>query len=217
MGSGSKAQNIYPTFGKVEQIELQISSACQPAHENLCSNLEVPKGGTLSAIAKKYRTSVRKLMRWNNISSPHAIRAGQRLVVGYRKDSSRKLPRDASVILVPRYTTLSHLALRYQTSVKKLMSWNGLTNSKQLRTGMRLFVKAPLKDRRKPQKAIVAKTNSSRAPKVRHRIIRVRRGDTLWKIARIYRTTVKKLVSLNELESERFLRPNQKLIVPYRS
>ena len=92
-----------------------------------------------------------------------------------------------------------------------------MTNSKQLRTGMRLFVKAPLKDRRKPQKAIVAKTNSSRVPKVRHRIIRVRRGDTLWKIARIYRTTVKKLVSLNELKSESFLRPNQKLIVPYRS
>ena len=211
----NRRMKIYvPTWRVFKEVAKNYSSSSPIL---IAQRIRVPKGGTLSTIAKKYRTSVRKLMRWNNISSPHAIRAGQRLVVGYRKDSSRKLPRDASVILVPRYTTLSHLALRYQTSVKKLMSWNGLTNSKQLRTGMRLFVKAPLKDRRKPQKAIVAKTNSSRTPKVRHRIIRVRRGDTLWKIARIYRTTVKKLVSLNELKSESFLRPNQKLIVPYRS
>jgi LysM repeat protein len=52
---------------------------------------------------------------------------------------------------------------------------------------------------------------------VRHKIIRVRNGDTLWGIARIYRTTVKVLVALNELKSKKHLRLNQKLIVPYSS
>jgi LysM repeat protein len=97
------------------------------------------------------------------------------------------------------------------------MSWNGLTNSKQLRTGMRFYVKAPAKGRKKPQKIIVAKTSSNKAPKVRHRIIRVRNGDTLWRLARFYQTTVKKLVALNELKSASSLRLNQKLIVPFRS
>jgi len=203
-----------PTWRVFKEVAKNSSSSSQKL---VAKRIRVPKGGTLSTIARKYRTSVKKLMRWNNLSSPHSIRSGQRLVVGYRKASSEYLPRDASVIRVPSNITLSHLALRYKTSVKKLMRWNGLTDSKQLRTGMRLFVKLPVKDRSKPKKEIVAKTSSSIAPKVRHRIIRVRRGDTLWKIARIYRTTVKALVSLNEIKSESFLRPNQKLIVPYRS
>jgi LysM repeat protein len=157
-------------------------------------------------------------MRWNKLSSPHAIRAGQRLVVGYRKTSKSNLPRKASVIRVPRNTTLSHLAIRYKTSARKLMTWNGLTNSRQLRTGMKLYVKAPVKIKRKQQKRIVAKKNSRTLIKeVRHKIIRVRNGDTLWGIARIYRTTVKVLVALNELKSKKHLRLNQKLIVPYSS
>jgi LysM repeat protein len=157
-------------------------------------------------------------MRWNKLSSPHAIRAGQRLVVGYRKTSKSNLPRKASVIRVPRNTTLSHLAIRYKTSARKLMTWNGLTNSRQLRTGMKLYVKAPVKIKRKQQKRIVAKKSSRTLIKeVRHKIIRVRNGDTLWGIARIYRTTVKVLVALNELKSKKHLRLNQKLIVPYSS
>jgi LysM repeat protein len=157
-------------------------------------------------------------MRWNKLSSPHAIRAGQRLVVGYRKTSKSNLPRKASVIRVPRNTTLSHLAIRYKTSARKLMTWNGLTNSRQLRTGMKLYVKAPVKFKRKQQKRIVAKKSSRTLIKeVRHKIIRVRNGDTLWGIARIYRTTVKVLVALNELKSKKHLRLNQKLIVPYSS
>ena len=157
-------------------------------------------------------------MRWNKLSSPHAIRAGQRLVVGYRKASNSNLPREASVIRVPRNTTLSHLAIRYKTSARKLMTWNGLTNSRQLRTGMKLYVKAPVKIKRKQQKRIVAKKSSRTLIKeVRHKIIRVRNGDTLWGIARIYRTTVKVLVALNELKSKKHLRLNQKLIVPYSS
>ena len=179
--------------------------------------IRVPKGGALSVIAEKYKTSVRKLMRWNKLSSPHAIRAGQRLVVGYRKPSNSNLPREASVIRVPRNTTLSHLAIRYKTSARKLMNWNGLTNSRQLRTGMRLYVKAPEKIKRKQQKRIIGKKISRRLIKVRHKIIRVRNGDTLWGIARSYRTTVKVLVALNELKSESLLRLNQKLIVPYPS
>jgi LysM repeat protein len=97
------------------------------------------------------------------------------------------------------------------------MSWNGLTNSKQLRTGMRFYVKRPAKGRIKPKQSVVVKTSSINAPKVRHRIIRVRNGDTLWRIARFYRTTVKELVVLNELKSASHLRLNQKLIVPFRS
>ncbi|MBC8260128.1 MAG: LysM peptidoglycan-binding domain-containing protein [SAR324 cluster bacterium] len=209
-----RMKTYVPTWKVFKEVARKYSSS---GPSLIAQRIRVPKGGALSKIAEKYRTSVRKLMRWNKLSSPHAIRAGQSLVVGYRRISNTRQPRSISVIQVPRNTTLSHLALRYKTTVKKLMSWNGMNNSKQLRTGMRLFVKAPPKGRVKLQKKVLAKRSSSRAPQVRHRIIRVRNGDTLWRIARTYRTTVKVLISLNELTSANHLRLNQKLIVPSRS
>ena len=209
-----RLKTYVPTWRVFKEVAGTFSNA---GPRLIAQRIRVPKGGSLSVIAQRYRTTVKKLIRWNKLSSPNAIRAGQRLVIGYRKISNGNLPSAANVIRVPRNTTLSHLALRYKTTVKKLMSWNGLNNSKQLRTGMRFYVKAPAKGRRKPQKTIVAKTSSNNAPKVRHRIIRVRNGDTLWRIARFYQTTVKVLVALNELKSASHLRLNQKLIVPFRS
>ena len=145
------------------------------------------------------------------------MRAGQKLVVGYRNASKVKSSGKAGVIRVPKNTTLSHLALRYKTSVKNLMRWNGLTSSRQLRAGMRFYVKPPSKAVRNSGKTVLSKKHFEKSDKREHRVIRVRNGDTLWGIAKMYRTTVKKLVALNELKSSSHLRPNQKLIVPYRS
>ena len=206
------------TYVPTWRVFKEVAGTSPPSSPRLIAQrIRVPKGGSLSVIAKRHRTSVQKLIKWNKLSNPNSLKAGQRLVIGYRKVSNAKLPSAANIIRVPRNTTLSHLAVRYKTTVKKLMNWNGLTNSKQLRTGMRFYVKAPAKGRKKPQEIIVAKTSSNNAPKVRHRIIRIRNGDTLWRIARFYQTTVKELVVLNELKSASRLRLNQKLIVPFRS
>tara|TARA_B100000945_G_C20417932_1_gene616149 strand:- start:1163 stop:3040 length:1878 start_codon:yes stop_codon:yes gene_type:complete len=183
----------------------------------IAQRIRVSKGGTLSEIARKYRTSIRKLMKWNNLKSPNSVRAGQNLVVGYRNASNLKTSGNGDVIKVPRNTTLSHLALRYKTTVEKLMHWNGLTSSRQLRAGMRFYIKPPSKALKNSGKTILAKKISSKRIKMKHRVILVRNGDTLWGIAKMYHTTVKKLVALNELKSANQLRPNQKLIVPPRS
>ena len=209
-----RMKTYVPTWRVFKEV---IGASAPSSPRMIAQRIRVPKGGSLSVIAKRYRTSVQKLIEWNKLSNPNSLRAGQRLVIGYRKVSNPKLSSAANIIRVPRNMTLSHLAIRYKTTVKKLMNWNGLTNSKQLRTGMRFYVKAPAKGRKKPQKIIVAKTSSKNAPKVRHRIISIRNGDTLWRIARFYQTTVKELVVLNELKSASRLRLNQKLIVPFRS
>ena len=41
----------------------------------------VKKGDTLTAIAKKYKTTVKQLCKWNNIKNPNLIRVGQKLRV----------------------------------------------------------------------------------------------------------------------------------------
>lgn len=50
----------------------------------------------------------------------------------------------------------------------------------------------------------------------RGRVYRVRRGDTLWEIARAYRTSVRELMALNDLRWAR-IHPGQRLVVPDRS
>ena len=82
---------------------------------------------------------------------------------------------------------------------------------------MKFYVKPPSKAVKNSGKTLLVKNISRKVIKGKHRVIRVRNGDTLWGIAKMYRTTVKKLVTLNELKSASHLRPNQKLIVPYRS
>ena len=152
------------TYVPTWRVFKEVAGTSAPSSPRLIAQrIRVPKGGSLSVIAKRYRTSVKKLIKWNKLSSPNALRAGQRLVIGYRKVSNSKLPSAANIIRVPRNTTLSHLALRYKTTVKKLMSWNGLTNSKQLRAGMRFLCKSTCKKgRKKSQKIIVAKTVQTR-------------------------------------------------------
>ena len=208
-----RMKTYVPTWRVFKEISRNSSSL---STRLIAQRIRVPKGGVLSKIAERYRTSISKLMRWNKISSPDSIRAGQKLIVGYRKISNTKLPRVANVIRIPKDMTLSHLALRYKTTVKKLMNWNGLSNPKQLRVGMRFYVKKPPKRVLKKQNNSMVKTTGS-MKKVRHKIIMVRNGDTLWGIARFYGTTVEILQKLNELDSSGYLHPDQKLVVPFRS
>lgn len=42
----------------------------------------VKKGDTLTKIAKKFKTTVAQLVKWNNIKNPNVIRVGQKLRVG---------------------------------------------------------------------------------------------------------------------------------------
>lgn len=41
----------------------------------------VKKGDTLTSIAKKYKTTINQLVKWNNIKNPNVIEVGQKLRV----------------------------------------------------------------------------------------------------------------------------------------
>ena len=158
--------------------------------------IKVPRHATLSHLAMRYKTSVRQLMRWNGLRSAKSLKAGQNLIVGF-SDKVFKPVSSIRKIRVPNNTTLSHLALRYKTSISQLMRWNGLKKATDLRAGMKLIVSKP-----------------SNLRDSDHKVIRVRSGDTLSKIAMRYRTSVKTLVALNDLKSKNLLRLNQRLLVP---
>lgn len=106
---------------------------------------------------------------------------------------------------------LSVIASRYGTSVSKLMEWNNLRSSR-LRIGQKLYIyggrNAPVaKTASKPKSTVAAS-----APPIDggHTI---RRGESLWKIAQKYGTTVDALLKMNPGVNPKDLKVGQKIRV----
>ena len=106
---------------------------------------------------------------------------------------------------VQRGQTLSGIARRYGTSIRAIMNMNGLRNKNYLRTGMRLKVPT-----RGGSSAQVAASYSAQRGITEYR---VRKGDSLWKIARRFSTTTGAIQSVNGLRTTR-LQIGQVLKVP---
>lgn len=98
--------------------------------------------------------------------------------------------------------TLSHVALRYGLAVPELKAANGL-EADLIRVGQELRVPAdgPRRERQAPEDVVL-------------RMHEVRPGDSLWGIARRYRTSIERLARANDLQLPAVLRPGERLRVP---
>ncbi len=107
---------------------------------------------------------------------------------------------------VRRGESLSVIARRYHTSVKKIMWANNLRRSSYIVAGKKLKI---------PQRGMVVSQAHSGAALNRtwNRSHVVKRGDSLWNIANRYGTTTRKIQEMNSLSTTR-LRINQVLKVP---
>jgi len=162
----------------------------------------VRRGETLSTIARRYGTSVNKIVRANNLRSRHRIRAGQRL-----KIPSRGAPVSASaspvivttgkasstVYSVRRGDNLWKLASRYGTTVDRIKRDNGL-RSDRLYVGQKLRI------------------NTGISPG--SRTYAVRRGDTVGKIAQAHRVSLNAVLRANGLSRNSTIYPGQVLVIP---
>ena len=88
----------------------------------------VKKGDTLTAIAKKYDTTVAKLKSLNNIANANLIKVGQVL----------KIP--TATYTVQKGDTLSSIAKKYNTTVDALVKKNGIKNKNLITVGQVLKV-----------------------------------------------------------------------------
>lgn len=145
----------------------------------------VKKGDTLYSIARKYNTSVDNLKSINNITTD-SLAIGQII----------KLPSTSSTAsdtyIVKKGDSLYSIARTYNTSVDKLKEINNLT-SNALAIGQ------------------VLKLSSSNASE--NVVYTVKKGDSLYSIAREYGTTVDAIKKLNNITSNT-LSIGQKLLLP---
>ncbi len=190
---------------KVGQLLASIDSipVSHPPRPAYVTHL-VRSGETLSGIADKYRTSVRRIMQANNLRSSHLIVAGKKLKIPQRgtvivhADTAVKEPTGKITIHKVRSgDSLWILARRYETTVKKIQELNGLKNT-NLYIGQRLKV---------PEYRYETPTTTSTNQYL------VRSGDSPYKIARSHNMSLGHFLRINGLTPRSKIFPGQVLKV----
>lgn len=168
----------------------------------------VRSGENLGMIAKKYRVYVNQIKRWNNLRN-NTIYPGQKLVLygagssNYYQKTSTPVMRSSeqSKHVVKRGENLGKIASKYKCTVTDLKEWNNLRGS-TIHPNQSLIVYKPAN-----------KTPGSvKEGKYLYHI--VRKGDTLWDIAKEYDgVTVDQIKRLNNMSNSNKIKPGQKIKV----
>lgn len=157
----------------------------------------VRPGDTLYSIARRYNTTVARIAQANNIRNINLIRVGQVLrIPGTTPAPAPTPPTTTRTYTVRRGDTLYSIARRYNTTVARIAQANNIRNTSLIRVGQVLRIPG---------------ATTTQAPTVR--TYTVRRGDTLYSIARRYNTTVSRLAQLNNIRNPSLLRIGQVLRV----
>ncbi len=200
----------------------------KPLPESETVTIEGP--ADLSIIAKCAETDVKTIREMNpelrRSITPYSHKTYE---INIPKNSKEKflkafaeIPEEKRIVKtyykIRRGDTLSHIARKFGTSVRELMSANNLRSTRHLRIGRTLVV--PLipgySSYKYAESSYRGGTPSKykRGQKLTHR---VRRGDSLYKIARRYRTDIKSLCEWNNISASGTLHPGKKLVVYYRT
>lgn len=112
---------------------------------------------------------------------------------------------------VRRGQNLGYIAGQYGTSVRNIMNWNNL-RSTRLSIGQRLtiYTSTPPKKKPAPKKAEEKPKKEFETP-TKGTLYAIRRGDSLWTIARAHDTSVDKLRKLNPGIDSSDLKVGQKI------
>jgi membrane-bound lytic murein transglycosylase D len=159
-----------------------------PASGGLFTEHVVQRGENLSYLSGKYGVSVSAILAANNLSSKDILQVGQRLLI----PSSSKA--DVETYVVKKGDTVSDLALRFGSSPGDIKRLNGLEDLHYIQPGQELKIPSNGGSRVEDQEG------------GRWITYVVKRGDSLWKIARAFGVLMEKIVQWNHLISPSHLR-----------
>ena len=195
-----KSPNEYGFYGLEHQAPLAFEETT------------VPGGVPLSAVAKAAGVDAESMKDLN----PHLVRGmtppGRSWAVRVPVGTAGRVAKDLDRIAkeerlatvehrVRRGETLSHIARRYGVGVNAIRAANGWVNPRRIQVGQRIRVPVGSDVR--------VSSAASRQAVASWTTYRVRRGDTLWAIARRHGVTVRQLRSWNGIGSRIY--PGQRI------
>lgn len=161
------------------------------------SYYRVQRGDSLGDIARYFGVTVKDIMVANNLHSS-TIYVGQRLYIP--AGGSPTQAGCTTVYKVRRGDTLSEIAKMYKMNTDALARANGIHNASKIYVGQRLCI---------PQ--IWGNVSSGGSGGMHGDYYVVKAGDTLSEIAQRYRTSVYKLMQLNDIKNPNHIYAGQRL------
>jgi membrane-bound lytic murein transglycosylase D len=203
-------------YGTKEIIEKKISQST-PDELLHVKIYHARRGQKLSSIAKKYKVSVKEIKKINGIrynkllySKPIFIPIKKYFDFSIAKDFAKDLNREApKIYIVKRGDNFYNIAHRHGLSLYDLIKLNPGTNPRRIKPGQAVVVSYDYK--RKKKKYYYKKRHKNKKRYKRTYTLTggkyiVKRGDTLWSIARHFNIPVSVIMAKNNMNSH-FIKP----------
>jgi len=188
----------------------------------------VKRGDSLIRIAKRFNTTPKLIKQINNLKS-NLIREKQKLLIPIAskgksyydlsqhnrlksKQSKLKGSQGSQKIsyTVKAGDTMWDLSIAHKVGVRALAKWNGMAPRDPIKPGQKLLIWS----KKAIQKAETTHTPIMQDRKMIKRIgYRVRKGDSLARIAGKFSVSIKDLITWNKLNRKKYLQPGQKLTI----
>jgi membrane-bound lytic murein transglycosylase D len=177
------------------------------------STYTVRRGDSLWEIARKSGTSVAALRRANGLAAgSRRLQVGQTINIPEAseqerssKEKTREIARRRANYEVRKGESLWEISRRFGVSVATLVKANGIDNARHVRAGTKLFVPDLTHEQAERSRE---QAQASHARLVKYR---VRKGDSIWSIARRFGVSTDEIMAWNDLGARDLIHPGDKL------
>ncbi|MFT6265435.1 MAG: membrane-bound lytic murein transglycosylase D [Oleiphilaceae bacterium] len=216
---------------RAEKFAIKLK-ALSPTKRLNWNRYSVRNGDSLSVIAKKFNTTPTLIMQVNHLKS-NMIRVKQKLLIPIaskgksyydlsqqnrlsNKQNNLKGSKGSTKLYytVKSGDTIWDLALAHKVGVRSLAKWNGMAPKDVLRPGKKLLIwsKANQNSANSPATHLPGPFAKKR-DMIKRIGYRVRKGDSLAKIANKFSVSISNLIVWNKLNKKKYLQPGQKLTI----
>jgi membrane-bound lytic murein transglycosylase D len=198
--------------GRAEELAAGLAKV--PAGKDTAgqSTYRVAPGDTLFSVAQRFGTTAAAIQEASGLKDG-SIRAGQQLVIPSLKLAEAPIPRAPGRVVVSSAQPESYrvepgdnpwsIARRFNVSLEDLLAWNKLDTDSVLSIGQSLALREPAAG----GSATARRTHAART-------YEVRRGDTLWEIARKFDLSLEAIRRANGFNESHDLQPGDRVILP---
>ena len=174
----------------------------------------VKRGDNLWDISRKYGVSVKQLARWSGISTKSFLRPKQKLIIWIKEEESNASNQTKAIAnnlpdsdyVVKEGESLWLIARRFDIHVVEILEWNNLKKNTPIQPGQILKMHLSKKNEEESRDAIVLSNQ-----KITEYV--VKKGDSLWLIARRFDIHVVEILEWNNLKKNTPIQPGQILII----